>query len=99
MGGKREQRLALPFLDEGGDAVQQQQRPGGAIAVELDVQVDPVEPHYVTAAGVSASATTRQIWRCNCTLRCRSVRTSTTCRPPRSSPSATAVPNERQSSS
>src|SRR5712691_12786621 len=66
-----------------------QKKQGWSVAVDLDVEVEVVQPHQATGAGSREALTARQTWRWSSTLRVRSVGTSTTCNPPRSSPSAT----------
>src|SRR5438067_2420654 len=79
----------VPGAHAAGEPVQQQQRWPLTVALDLDVKVEVVEAHQATstAAGFSASATTRQTSRCMTTFRARSVGTSTTCNPPWANPS------------
>ncbi len=79
----------IPCVQAAGEAVQQQQRRTGAL--DFNTEIEPVDPPQHTPAGFKASATARQTPRCWATLCWRSVGTSTTWRPPRCRPLATAV--------
>src|SRR6266536_3971757 len=88
----------IPGTHTAGETVQKEER--WPVTIDLDVELEIIQAHQRTGAATaafSASATTTQTSRCKTTFRARSVGTSTTHKPPLSSPELTALCSDGQS--